>query len=420
MNILWILDIDANYGRRHGGTLRYTQLSKGLLARGHRVYYVVKICKWEQRVTRNEYLEILRREGCFTEYIEIDECPVPSITRKLAKLAIHPSAQQRLLASYQVECKTHIFCLLKELAIDVSIVSDRACLFLLPQLSSLSTTIIDWCDSAVLFEMREIRLLAKLRKLIDLPSRVKELFYALSDEMYYGRRSAANIVVAPPDKKALDYLNGRSSVNWILQNGVEQSIGPAPAIAKDPNSLIFTGTMNFSPNYDGALWFIKNVMPLLIRKHRDIRLVIAGQEPISALLKCASENVKVTGFVPNLREEIQRSQLYVAPLLSGTGFRNKLVEAIASGTYVIGTPMALECLDDKLRRTLLIARAPEEFARRIEEYLNNPQAFSDRLCEAMSIVRKRYQWNEKVKELEEMCYQLSADKRYRWDAARHA
>ncbi len=212
-------------------------------------------------------------------------------------------------------------------------------------------------------------------------------------------------MVAPTDKKVLDCLNGKSLVNRILQNGVEQSFDDTPAIAKDPNRLIFTGSMDFSPNYDGALWFIKNVMPLLARKHRGIRLVIAGQEPISDLLKCASENVEITGLVPDLRAEIQRSQLYVAPLISGAGFRNKLVEAIASGTYVIGTPMALECLDDELRSTLLIARTAEEFAGRIDKYLRDPRAFGGRLCEAMRMVREKYQWRKKVIELEDLCYQ---------------
>ncbi len=407
MNILWILDIDADYGPRHGGTLRYTQLSRGLIARGHRVTYVVISHPGQNGRKHNEYLETLRGEGCFTDCVEIDEYSVPSITRKLSRLVIHPGIQQSFLASYQVEFKNRIIELLKEWAVDVSIVSHRRCLFLLPLLSSVSTTIIDWCDSEVLFEMREIRLLLKMRKLTELPRRVKELIYGLIDETYYGRYSAANIVVGPTDKKVLDFLNGKPFVNRLLQNGVEPSIDNGPAIAKDPNRLIFTGTMDFSPNYDGALWFIKNVMPVLIRKRRDIRLVIAGQLPISRLLESATENVEVLGLVPNLRAEIQRSQLYVAPLISGGGFRNKIVEAIASGTYVVGTPMAFECLDEKLRGTLLIARTAEEFAKRIEEYLRNPWAFTDRLCEAMRIVREEYQWGKKVKELEELCYQVS-------------
>ena len=403
MNILWILDIDANYGPRHGGTLRYTQLSRGLIARGHRIYYLVMRRAGQDHEKRSEYIAALRAEGCFTDCIEIGEYSVPPMTRRLSRLAIHPNVQRRLLAPYRIESTNQIIKILSELAVDVSIVSDRACLFLLPQLSRLSTTIIDWCDSAVLFEIREIRLLAKMRKLAELPCRVKELIYALIDETYYGRCSTVNIIVAPADKKVLDFLIGKSFVNRILQNGVEQSMGGTHTIAKDPNRLIFTGTMNFSPNYDGALWFIKYVMPLLVRKRTDIRLVIAGQLPIPSLLQSATENVEVLGFVPDLRGEIQRSQLYVAPLISGTGFRNKLVEAIASGTYVIGTPMALECLDDELRGKLLSARTAEEFADRIDEYLRNPRAFDDRLCEAMLMVREKYQWRKKVIELEDLC-----------------
>ena len=227
MNILWILDIDAKYGPRHGGTLRYAQFSRGLIARGHRIYYLVMRRAGQRQEKRSEYIETLRAEGCFTDYIEIDESFVPPVTRRLSRLAIHPNAQRRLLAPYRVEFINQIIRLLSELAVDVSIVSDRACLFLLPQLSKLSTTIIDWCDSAVLFEIREIRVLAKMRKLAELPSRIKELIYALIDETYYGRCSAANLLVAPADKKVLDYLIGRSSVNRVLQNGVEQSMGGA-------------------------------------------------------------------------------------------------------------------------------------------------------------------------------------------------
>ncbi len=67
--------------------------------------------------------------------------------------------------------------------------------------------------------------------------------------------------------------------------------------------------------------------------------------------------------------------------------------------------MALELADDELRGTLPTARTAEEFAGRIDEYLRNPRAFDDRLCEAMRIVREKYQWRKKVIELEDLCYQ---------------
>jgi glycosyltransferase involved in cell wall biosynthesis len=82
-----------------------------------------------------------------------------------------------------------------------------------------------------------------------------------------------------------------------------------------------------------------------------------------------------------------------------------VVEALASGTFVIGTPMALEFLPEKVRRRLLTASTADEFATGIEKYLKNPAAFDENLNEAVSFVQNEYQWSNKVKELENLCYQ---------------
>ena len=55
-----------------------------------------------------------------------------------------------------------------------------------------------------------------------------------------------------------------------------------------------------------------------------------GANPIPALLERASKNVVVTGFVEDLNREIACSEIFVAPLVSGGGFKNKVLEAIAN------------------------------------------------------------------------------------------
>jgi glycosyltransferase involved in cell wall biosynthesis len=161
--------------------------------------------------------------------------------------------------------------------------------------------------------------------------------------------------------------------------------------------------MGFPPNYRAAQWFIERVMPLLLLRNKEIRLVIAGQEPVPELRAKAGPHVEVTGLVPDISVEIARSQLYVAPLRSGSGFRNKIVEALNSGTFVIGTPMALEFLDDRLRSKLLTASNAHEFADLILNFLENPQAFNQRLAEARQILRNEYLWPSRVQQLEALC-----------------
>ena len=177
-------------------------------------------------------------------------------------------------------------------------------------------------------------------------------------------------MVSPVDKRYLDRVNGRPERNHVLRNGVAAESRAAVARApEDPYRLIFTGSMAFPPNARGALWFIEKVMPLLLKRRQDIRFVVAGQDPGPELLAKASQYVEITGPVPDITAEIAHSQLYVAPLFSGAGFRNKVVEALISGAYVIGTPMALECFEDRLRDSLLTASSAREFAEKVLEFL---------------------------------------------------
>ena len=414
MTILWILDIDPQYGLRHGSTLRYLNLSRGLLASGHRVYFAVTNYAGRQRGWRNHFLESLRDDGYFTEYLELDAPIYPQPQTKVSRLLIHPRARDAMLRSARREYQSRFEQLIREMRADVCILSDRACLFLVPRLQRLVPTIIDWCDSFTVYAARHFRLLLRSGELRHLLTSLKVLVDAAINETFYGRYSSANIVVSPTDKRWLDRLNRQPDRNLVLLNGVSPSAFTDAGLAshglarsdKDPNTLIFTGSMSFPPNYHAALWFIDQVMPLMIRRNPAIRLAIVGQEPVPALLTRASTHVEVTGLVPDLRARIARSQLFVAPLVSGTGFRNKVVEALASGTYVIGTPIALEFLDDRLKRILPVANTVKDFAAQIEEFLKNPHAYDDRLSEAMGIVREKYQWVDRVNELESLFHQV--------------
>src|SRR5205807_1045507 len=117
--------------------------------------------------------------------------------------------------------------------------------------------------------------------------------------------------------------------------------------------------MDFPPNYESAIWFIDHVFPLL-RDHRDAHLVIAGANPVKELSARAGERVEVTGYREELRQEIARSELYVAPLICGGGFKNKVLEAIASGTYLVGTSMAVEFLGGNAKKLFLVADTPRQ------------------------------------------------------------
>lgn len=157
--------------------------------------------------------------------------------------------------------------------------------------------------------------------------------------------------------------------------------------------------MDFAPNYEGALWFLNEVFPLVLNRHPDAKLVLAGMNPIPELVARANEHVEVTGFVENMGAEIARSSLYVSPMISGSGFKNKVVEAVVNGTYVVGTRLSVEFLAPELRQLLAVVRGPEHMAAAINTFLDDPSQFDEKLMRIQMAVRDHFSWHKRSTDL---------------------
>jgi glycosyltransferase involved in cell wall biosynthesis len=406
LRILWLLDIDARYGIRHGATLRYANLSRGLGAAGHRVYYVLNNYRRPERELQQEYLASLRKDGCFRDYFELDLPPHSRTRARFGSLFVHPQVRNWLLCSSRKEYSRRFRELVEKLRPDVLILSDRTSLFLLSEWSGRLSTIIDWGDSFALHWMRDLQSAFRERRLARLPRDLNFLVRCGAEEAFYGRLADVNLLVSAADRKFMDTLNRLPERNKVIANGVAMP-GVSVPPPKEANSLIFTGSMSYPPNHRAALWLIEKVFPLLVQRNPQVRLAIAGQEPSAALRAKAGPGIEVTGLVPNLGERIAQSQVYVAPLTSGSGFRNKIAEALANGTFVIGTPMAFDFLDDRLRAQLLTATTAEDFAQKILKFFEKPSIFDQRLETAMGIIKNEYSWDIRAKQLEALCSSIA-------------
>jgi glycosyltransferase involved in cell wall biosynthesis len=168
---------------------------------------------------------------------------------------------------------------------------------------------------------------------------------------------------------------------------------------KIKNRLIFSGNMDFPPNYSAALWFLDYVLPRVLAQVPDAQFVVAGANPPSFLRERASSNVVITGYVEDLNAEIARSSLYVVPMVSGGGFKNKVVEAIVNRTYVVATPIAVEFLDPDTRGLIAVAESPTEMADIIVQLLRDPQICASRLAALYEHVVENFPWSKRAQEL---------------------
>ena len=129
----------------------------------------------------------------------------------------------------------------------------------------------------------------------------------------------------------------------MLLNGIEMGPEP-PRVAKDPARLIFTGQHELPAQLPGRPLVHRRGAPTHRQERPEVTFVVAGRNPVPALQARAGGRVAILGSVDDMGAEIARSALYVAPLVSGGGFKNKVLEAIANGTYLAGTRMAVEFL----------------------------------------------------------------------------
>ena len=163
-------------------------------------------------------------------------------------------------------------------------------------------------------------------------------------------------------------------------DGVEKTAGDAPVdgAGKDENgaplenAVVFMGKMNYQPNVDAALWYLKNVHPKIADR---IPFVIVGAYPTEEIRKAAAglKNVTVTGFVEDPYLYVSAAMAAVAPMQSGGGIQNKVLESMALGKVNLVSPLAaaaLEGLENGCcagERVMYICRTPEEYAKRLSD-----------------------------------------------------
>lgn len=156
-------------------------------------------------------------------------------------------------------------------------------------------------------------------------------------------------------------------------------------IATDNPSIFHLGSMNWSPNVEGITWFLDEVWPEIVAAHPRLTFTLAGHEIPESIRRRRDRNVTVVGAVPDANEFMTDHDIMVVPLLSGSGIRIKIVEAMALGRVVITTSIGAEGLDVVDGKHLFIANTPEEFVAVINKCVSMPD-----LCSIISENARHY------------------------------
>ena len=111
--------------------------------------------------------------------------------------------------------------------------------------------------------------------------------------------------------------------------------------------LIFVGGFEHSPNFDGVIWFSKEVYPIIVEKFPDMIWHIISSHTNKIIKKLESKNIKIEGHLSddNLHLLYQKCRIAIAPLRFGAGVKGKVVEAAYNQIPMVTTSIGGEGLD---------------------------------------------------------------------------
>lgn len=126
-------------------------------------------------------------------------------------------------------------------------------------------------------------------------------------------------------------------------------------------NVLFMGMQGYKPNTEAISILKKKVMPILTKKIKDLKLILTGgaEHKDGFLLS--------VGMVPSpeIRKIISACDVCVAPIISGSGTRLKILEYLAEGKPVVSTSKGAEGLELVQGKELLIEDNLDEFWKKV-------------------------------------------------------
>lgn len=189
----------------------------------------------------------------------------------------------------------------------------------------------------------------------------------------------------------------------VLRNGVDLAYyryEDAQEYKVRSEVLLFSGNMSYPPNIQAAHFLVEKILPLVQRDKPLTKLTLAGARPAASVKKMAGKNVRVTGWINDLRHEYGQAKVFVAPMFSGTGMQNKLLEAMAMAVPCITTRMAAEAINGKHMENIIIADDEKTFSEAIVYLLSHPEEAKEMGLMGRKHVEESFSWQHNIQELQ--------------------
>jgi glycosyltransferase involved in cell wall biosynthesis len=252
----------------------------------------------------------------------------------------------------------------------------------------------DVCDSVVLTRSRELA----HRQTAKVPERLKR---GLTLERW--KRTEGRLphwfsqvsTVNDADSEVVRRLSGQAPNITTVPNGIDPRLEHF-AVPEGPRrrGVVFWGNLSFPPNREAVRYFFHSVYrPYLASQGIEWCVVGRDAEPWLRDLAAADPLIRVAGYVPDVYPVASEYAVMVNPMVTGSGMKNKVLEAFALNMAVVSTPLGIESVAGAMDgRDYVAASTPEAFAHSVITLLEDDARRMMIGRHARELVLERFTW----------------------------
>ena len=156
-------------------------------------------------------------------------------------------------------------------------------------------------------------------------------------------------------------------------------------------SLFHIGSLEWSPNQEGLIWFVEKCWPRIHEKFPELKFYIAGRNaPDWLARKFNLPNIIFKGEVPDAYEFMNSKSVMVVPLFSGSGMRIKIIEGMALGKPIVTTSIGTEGISTTSGKNILIADSVKDFTTAVSTLITNDEIYQEISRNAIEYIHEKF------------------------------
>jgi glycosyltransferase involved in cell wall biosynthesis len=200
----------------------------------------------------------------------------------------------------------------------------------------------------------------------------------------------ALVPISPADSKKFTEFGNRKPYH-ILPTGWDQTDIAAEPQTGAGQTVGHLGALDWIPNQEGILWFLKEVWPLVREKVPQAEFNLAGRNASPEFTsRVKSLGARFMGEIHDTGAFLRGQSVMVIPVFSGSGIRIKMLEYLSKGKAVVSTSKGAGGIALTPGREAFLTDEPGAFAYAVISLLNSPAERKSMGHQALQFVSKEY------------------------------